>query len=113
MDRPRNSRSAHGVVPGAIHDRDALKRHLVDGTQRNRSIQPAEELQNTQFYHGTVLPGGREANMMQTVCTKDSLRSLMAVRLNCVKSLVHLRCLIPALLMIMVMLLAGLIDAET
>jgi hypothetical protein len=34
----------HGIVPGTIHDGDALKRHVVDGSQWDRSIQPAEEL---------------------------------------------------------------------
>src|SRR5262249_52732759 len=40
----------HSVVAGAIHDGDALERHIVNGAERLGAVEPAEELQNADLH---------------------------------------------------------------
>jgi hypothetical protein len=42
----------YGIVARGVHNGDALERHVVDGGERHRAVQPAEELQNADFHGG-------------------------------------------------------------
>jgi hypothetical protein len=40
----------HRVVTGAIHDGDTFERHVIDGGEGLRAIEPAKELQNADLH---------------------------------------------------------------